>query len=372
MTAGALQGLRVIDLTHHLGGPLATMALAQLGADVVKVEPPEGDQWRHVDDVAGESRVFHAVNRDKRGIVLDLHTPQGRSTLHALVADADVVVHSLAPGVAERIGAGAEELTALNPRLVYCALSAFGPDGRRGTDVSLQSESGLVAANGGRPVPVPVHDMIAPWIMVAGILAALVERERSGLGQVVETSLLESSAALAAHRLIREGSGEPLFNRFVGALYRPYATADGAVSLACYAPRLHERALAAIGLEHLLDDPRFADLPSRARYSGDLADLIAARLAERPSAHWLDALRAAGLPHGDVSSTPFCLLDHPDAVAIGLVVEVEDPTLGTETVTAPPLRLSRTPARTTRPAPRLGEHTDEVLSEVLAPVGGRP
>jgi len=370
MTAGALDGLRVIDLTHHLGGPLATMALAQLGADVVKVEPPEGDQWRHVDDVDGESRVFHAVNRDKRGIVLDLHTPQGRAALHALVANADVVVHSFAPGVAERIGAGAQELTALDPRLIYCALSAFGPDGRRGTDVALQSESGLVTANGGRPVPVPVHDMIAPWIMVAGILAALLERERSGRGQVVETSLLESSAALAAHRLIREGSGEPLFNRFVGALYRPYATADGAVSLACYAPRVHERALTAIGLGDLLDDARFADLPSRARHSDELATLIGARLAERPSAHWLAELRAAGLPHGEVSPTPFSLLDHPDAAAIGLVVEVEDPTLGPETVTAPPLRLSRTPARTSRPAPRLGEHTDEVLREALAQTGG--
>jgi formyl-CoA transferase len=372
VSAGALDGLRVIDLTHHLGGPLATMALAQMGADVIKVEPPDGDQWRHVDDVAGESRVFHAVNRDKRGIVLDLQTAEGRDALHALVAGADVVAHSFAPGVAERLGAGAEELTALNPRLVHCSLSAFGPEGRRGTDVALQSESGLVTANGGRMVPVPVHDMIAPWIMVAGILAALMERERSGLGQVVETSLLESSAALAAHRLIREGSGEPLFNRFVGALYRPYETADGAVSLACYAPRLHERALAAIGLEHLLADPRFADLPSRARHSRELAELIAAQLRQQPSLNWLTALREAGLPHGEVSPEAFSLLEHPDAAAIGLVVEVDDPTLGPETVTAPPLRLSRTPARTGRPAPRLGEHTAEVLAEIAAIREDRP
>ena len=141
-SAGALDGLRVVDLTHHLGGPLATMALAQLGADVVKVEPPEGDGWRHVDDVQGESRVFHAVNRGKRGVVLDLRAPEGRAALHRLVADADVVVHSFAPGVAERIGAGADELMALNPRLVYCSLSAFGPQGRRGTDVALQSRVG--------------------------------------------------------------------------------------------------------------------------------------------------------------------------------------------------------------------------------------
>jgi formyl-CoA transferase len=361
-SAGPLDGLRVVDLTHHLGGPLATMALAQLGADVVKVEPPEGDGWRHVDDVAGESRVFHAVNRGKRGVVLDLHTDEGRAALHRLVADADVVVHSFAPGVAERIGAGADELTALNPRLVYCSLSAFGPNGRRGTDVALQSESGLVTANGGRVMPVPPHDTVAPWIMVAGILAALLERERSGEGQRVETSLLEASAALAAHRLIREGSGEPLFNRFVGALYRPYATRDGAIALASYAPRLHERALRAIGLGDLLDDPRFADVPSRARHSTELSELIAARLLDDTTDAWRATLNEAGLPHGEVSQAPWAVLDHPDAVAMGLVVEVDDPTLGTETVTGPPLRLSRTPAVAGAPAPRLGEHTEEVLA----------
>lgn len=361
MSAGPLRGVRVIDLTHHLGGPLATMALGQLGADVVKVEPPRGDDWRRVDDVAGESRVFHAANRDKRGVVLDLATDEGRDLLRGLVAEADVLVHSFSPGVAERLGAGYEELAALNPRLVHCSLSAFGPGGRRGTDVAMQSESGLVAANEGRPIPVPAHDTLVPWIMVAGILAALLERERSGLGQAVETSLLEASSALTAHRLIREDSGEPLFNRFVAALYRPYATADGAVALACYAPPMHEPVLALLGLGRLLRDPRFADLPSRARHSAELAEAIAERMASRPTAHWLALLREAGLPHGEVAETPYSLLDHPDAQALGLVAEIADPVLGVERVAGPPLRLSRTPARTARPAPRLGEHTDEVL-----------
>ncbi len=361
--SGPLEGVRVVDLTHHLGGPLATMALGQLGADVVKVEPPEGDGWRGVDDVEGESRVFHAVNRAKRGVVIDLTTDEGRAALHRLCDEADVVVHSFTPGVAERLGAGAQELCARNPRLVHCSLSAFGPGGRRGTDVALQSEAGLVAANGGRPMPVPAHDTLAPWIMVAGILAALLERERSGRGQVVETSLLEASAALAAHRLIRDGSGEPLFNRFVGALYRPYPTADGAIALACYAPRLHERCLTALGLGALLEDPRFADGPSRAQNSDALAELIGARLAAHTTAAWAELLRDAGLPHGEVAA-PFALLDHPDARAIGLVAEVEDPVLGTEVVTGPPLRLSRTPAVVGAPAPRLGEHTAEVLLAV--------
>ena len=365
-----LDGVRVIDLTHHLGGPLATMALAQLGADVVKVEPPEGDQWRMVDDVRGESRVFHAVNRGKRGAVLDLRTDEGRRDLLDLARGADVVVHSLAPGVPERIGAGAAELMAANPRLVYCALSAFGPAGPRGTDVALQSEAGVVTANGGRPLPVPVHDTLVPWIMVAGILAALLERERSGRGQLVETSLLEASGALAAHRLIREESGEPLFNRFVGALYRPYPTLDGGLALACYAPRLHERALQALGLGDLLADPRFADLPARARNSDALAEAIGRRLIDRPTAHWVSVLEAAGLPHGVVTDRPFSLLDHPRAHEVGLVVEVEDPVLGTEQVTGPPLRLSRTPASAGAAAPRLGEHTAEVLREARGAMAG--
>ena len=194
----------------------------------------------------------------------------------------------------------------------------------------------------------------------------MIERSQSGTGQIVETSLLEASAALAAHRLIREGSGEPLFNRFVGALYRTYPTSDGGIAVACYAPRLHERLLDALGLGHLLDDPRFADLPTRAANNNALAELVGERLAGETTAHWRTVLADAGLPHGVVSSEPFTLLDHPRARAIGLVTEIDDPTLGPELVTGPPLRLSRTPLRTHRPAPRLGEHSEQVLRELRA------
>ena len=187
--------------------------------------------------------------------------------------------------------------------------------------------------------------------MVAGILAALYERERSGRGQAVETSLLEAAAALAAHRLIRDGSGEPIFNRFVGACYRPYP-ADGAIALACYAPSMH-LLFAALGLDELADDERFATLPARARHSDELAGLLGARLASETTATWRERLSAAGLPHGRVSDRPLSLLDHPDAREIGLV-EVEDPTLGPELVTGPPMRFSRTPARTVRPRTAAG------------------
>ncbi|MDH3226914.1 MAG: CoA transferase [Thermoleophilia bacterium] len=363
MSGAPLEGIRVVDLTHHLGGPLATMALAQLGADVVKVEAPGGDEWRSVDDVAGESRLFHSVNRDKRGVVLDLKTPDGRSELLRLVDRADVLVHSFSPGVVDRLGVGADDLSARHPRLVYCSLSAFGPHRGRGSDIAVQAESGLIAANDGRIVPLPIHDTIVPWIMVSGILAALIERERSGRGQVVETSLLEAAGALAAHRSVRDESGEPLFNRFVGALYRTYPTADGDIAIACYAPRLQERLLEALGLAELLDDPRFSDLESRARHTNELAELISARLRADTAEGWCRLLRDADLPHGVVAAEPLSLLDHPDARALGLVVEMEDPTLGPELVLAPPLRFSRTPAATRRPAPRLGEHAAEVLSE---------
>ena len=369
MIGGPLDGVRVVNLSHHLGGPLATMALAQLGADVVKVEAPGGDEWRSVNDVGGECRLFHAINRDKRGIVLDLKSPDGAETLGSLVDQADVLVHSFSPGVAERLGAGAAELTRRNPRLVYCSLSAFGPHRGRGSDVTVQAESGLVAANDGRVVPVPVHDTLVPWIMVSGILAALLERERSGLGQVVETSLLEAAAALATHRLVRDGSGEPLFNRFVGALYRTYPTADGAIAIACYAPRLHERLLRTLGLADLLDDPRFSDPVSRAANSDALAAAVAERLRADTTAAWCERLAEAGLPNGPVAEEPLSLLDHADAHALGLVVEIDDPTLGPELVTGPPIRFSRTPAATRRPAPRLGEHTAEVLGGLATPPG---
>lgn len=368
MSTGALAGLHVVDLTHHLGGPLATMYLAQLGAHVVKVEPPSGDEWRLVDNVRGQSRQFHAVNRDKRGIVLDLKTEEGMEALGRLVDRADVFVHSFAPGVAERLGAGPEEMCARNPRLVYCALSAFGPSGRRGTDVALQAESGLVAANGDRIIPVPAHDTLVPFIMVSGILAALYERERSGQGQVVETSLLEAAAALAAHRLIRDASGEPPFNRFVSPFYRVYSTSDGSIAIACYAPRLHERLLHTLGLAPLLDDPRFSTLEARARHSGDLAGILEATIGADTSEAWRAKLAEAALPHGSVSDVPLSLLDHPEARAMGLVTEIDDPTLGPELVVGPPLRLSRTPARTAVPAPLLGQHTDEVLAELAQEV----
>lgn len=365
MSGGPLEGIRVVDLTHHLGGPLATMALGQLGADVIKIEQPGGDEWRAVDEVGGESRLFHSVNRDKRGIVLDLKSPAGAEALGRLLEDADVLVHSLSPGVAERLGFGAAEVTARHPRLVYCALSAFGPRRGRGSDIAVQAESGLIAANDGRIVPVPVHDTLVPWIMVSGILAALFERERSGRGQVVETSLLEAAGALSVHRLIRDDSGEPLFNRFVGALYRTYPTSDGTIAIACYAPRLQEPLLRTIGLGHLLEDPRFADIAARS-LNGDALDAeLRALLRTDTTAAWHQLLDAAGLPHGAVAEAPLSLLDHPDARALGLVVEMDDPATGTESLTGPPLRLSRTPAATRRPAPRLGEHTDEVL-------GGEP
>ncbi len=199
--------------------------------------------------------------------------------------------------------------------------------------------------------------------MGSGILAALLGRERSGRGQVVETSLLEAAGALSRHRLIREHSGEPLFNRFVGSLYRTYPTRDGALAVACYAPGFQEPLLRTLGLEELLDDPRFADLPARARHSEELAEHVGARLLTQTTAEWSRRLTEADLPHGAVAQTPLAVLDHPAARELGLVVEVDDPDLGTELLTGPPLRFSRTPGGTRRPSPRLGEHTAEVLDD---------
>ena len=272
--------------------------------------------------------------------------------------------------MAERLGAGAEETLERNPRLIHCSLSAFGPAGRRGTDVALQCESGLVAANGGRMVPVPVHDTIAPFVMVAGILAALYERERSGRGQAVETSLLEAAAALAAHRLIRDGSGEPMFNRFVGACYRPYPTADGAIALACYAPSMHLRLFDGPGPRRARRGRALRD-PARARPPLGRAGRADRRAPGRPRRPRPGASgsRPPACPTGGSATGPTPCSTTPTRRAMGLVVEVDDPTLGPELVTGPPLRLSRTPARTARPAPRLGEHTREVLDEIGVAAG---
>jgi crotonobetainyl-CoA:carnitine CoA-transferase CaiB-like acyl-CoA transferase len=372
-----LSGLRVLDVSHNLAGPLTAMHLGDLGADVIKVERPAGDEWREHERVPGHpgrSRHYVQANRNKRAVCLDLTRPQAREVMRELIARADVLVTNMRPGVAERLGFGWEEARAINERLVYCAMSAFGADGPRGGlpgyDILAEALAGFMppslAPEGQAPrsSPIPINDTALPLLACSGIMAALIERGRSGRGQLVEATILGTAVALNAHSLVRIESlpqhGVPTFSR---AFYRAYRTADGWLAVAAYAERLARSFCAVVGLPGLLDAPPWDDRAARVEREGELVELFAPRLRERATADWDDAMAAAGVPAAPVRERDE-LFDDRQVRATGLVEEVEDDELGTLTMTAPVVRLSDTPGSIRFTGRRLGADTRAVLAEL--------
>jgi crotonobetainyl-CoA:carnitine CoA-transferase CaiB-like acyl-CoA transferase len=353
------------------------MHLGDLGAEVIKVERPEGDEWRDHERVPGHpgrSRHYAQANRNKRAVCLDLKLPEGREVLRELLARADVLVTNMRPGVAERLGFGWEEARKLNPGLVYCAISAFGPDGPRGGrpgyDILAEALAGFMPPSltpdgeAPRSSPIPINDTALPLLACSGIMAALIERGRSGRGQLVEASVLGSAVALNAHSLVRiEGlpaHGVPTFSR---AFYRAYRTADGWLAVAAYAERLARRFCELLGLPGLLDAPPWDDRAVRVERQDELVALFAPRLLEHTTAEWDDAMAEAGVPAAPVRERDD-LFDDPHVRATGLVAEVEDEELGPMTMTAPVVRLSETPGSIRFTGRALGADTREVLAEL--------
>jgi crotonobetainyl-CoA:carnitine CoA-transferase CaiB-like acyl-CoA transferase len=367
----------VLDVSHNLAGPLTAMHLGDLGAEVIKVERPDGDEWREHERVPGHpgrSRHYLQANRNKRAVCLDLTHPDAREVMRELIVRADVLVTNMRPGVGERLGFGWEEARKLNPGLVYCAISAFGPAGPRagrpGYDILAEALAGFMppsmAGDGRAPAssPIPINDTALPLLASTGILAALIERGRSGRGQLVEASIIGSAVALNAHSLVRiealPGHGVPTFSR---AFYRAYETADGWIAVAAYAERLARRMCDALGLAGLLDGPPWDDRAVRVTRQDELVEAFAPRFRERTTAEWDDALAQAGVPAAPVRERDE-LFDDPQVRATGLVQEVEDPELGALTMTAPVVRLSETPGEIRFPGRHLGADTREVLGEL--------
>ncbi|HET9597123.1 MAG TPA: CaiB/BaiF CoA-transferase family protein [Anaeromyxobacteraceae bacterium] len=367
-----LQGLRVLDLSRLLPGPYASLVLADLGADVVKVEDPKGgDYLRWIPPLAGEqSGAFHALNRNKRSLALDLKTPGGAEVLLRLARRADVLLESFRPGVLERLGAGREALRAANPRLVVCAVTGFGQDGpyreRAGHDLNYAAIAGALALNGPAeqpwPLAVQAADLGGAWVAVAGILAALVRRGATGQGGFVDASMTEAVLGMLTLQLGSAWArGSPLRRGEEGltggaAWYRTYRTSDGGfVALGALEPHFFRRFCEAIGRPELAD--RQLDGGGR----GPVEELEAL-FASRTRADWV----ALGRDH-DVCLTAVLEgaepQDDPQLRARGVFGEVETPWEGRA------LRALRTPVRVDgaavalRPAPRLGEHTLEVLAE---------
>jgi crotonobetainyl-CoA:carnitine CoA-transferase CaiB-like acyl-CoA transferase len=387
-TRGPLSGIRVVDLSTVLAGPYATMVLADLGADVIKVEPPDGDATRGwgppwVGDVAAGTRTaayYLAVNRNKRSLRLDLKSAEGADVLRRLLIGADVLVENLRPGSLDRMGFDAATLRAHEPRLIHLSISGYGTSGpvagRPGYDFVIQAVGGLMSitgdrdADGGHPtkVGVAISDVVTGLYTAIGILAALVGRGEAGGGQRVDVSLLGSTLAV----LVNQAQNAFVTGRSPGRLgnahpnivpYETFATADGELAVGVGSERQWPRFCEAIGAPELAADPRFATNGERVDHRADLRPLIAARLATRPTAEWAAALDAAEVPNGAVADV-LGAFDSPDAEALGMSASVEHPSLGVLRQAGIPLVFEATPGAIRTAPPLLGEHTDQVLDEL--------
>ncbi len=381
--AASLSGVRVADFSRVLAGPYATMMLADLGADVIKIESPEGDgtrQWSPPVNRAGQSTYFAAANRGKRSVVCDLRDPEGLARAREYAATADVVIENFKPGTMERFGLGYEEIAAVNPGVVYCSISGFGDGAGRelpGYDLLVQAVGGLMSvtgrpdADGGEPTKVGVAlvDILTGLNAVIGIQAALLARGApehggSGRGQHVKVTLLgsllsalsnQASAALATGVSPgRLGNAHPSITP-----YETFETADQPIALAVGTDAQFARVCRILGVASAAEDPRFADNPSRVAHRAELRGLLLDRLRERPAAEWIDAFTAEQVPAGRVNTIAQAF-ELADVLGLGLVVETPalDPD-GRECVVrsvATPISLSGTPVRATMPPPGLGEH----------------
>lgn len=372
-----LDGVRVLDFTRVLSGPYATSLLADLGAEVIKVESPGGDDYRHVGPfhADGSSAIFEAVNRGKRGLVLDLGRPEHRAIARTLAVEADVVVENFRPGVADKLGIGWAELSALHPRLIHASISGFGqegPDARRPAyDIVVQAMSGLMHVTGdaeGPPTLVgeSIADVVSGLFAALGIVAALTERDRTGRGRRVDVSMFDSLMALqplvVARCLasgvapMRVGNRHPL-----SAPFGAYAAKDGSFVVAVLNEKLFAALCAVMNRPDCAADPRFATDPDRLAHEPLLRRAIEAWAADLSATDAVAKLVAAGVPAAEVADTATAL-EGAEARGRAVTQTVVHPTLGTLVVPEQPIRFSDAPRGVSAPAPRLGEH-DAVLAD---------
>lgn len=375
-----LDGMKVLDLTQIMAGPFCTMLLADMGADVVKLEKPSGgDDTRRMGPpfVNGQSAAFLSINRNKRSVVVDLKTKEGVSLVRQMVRKFDVLVQNFRPGSLERIGLGYDQLKTINPALVYCTISGFGTTGpyaqRAGFDLVAQGMSGLMSINGhsGSPptkVGVPITDLNAGIFAAYGILTAYIHRLKSGKGQHVDTSLMESgiaytfweSATYFATGMIPGPMGSA---HRLTAPYQAFKTSDGYINIGAANQSNWERLCKAINREDLLGDDRFTQPSNRMDNVSDLTAILDETFTLESSQHWLDIFDKMGVPSGPINNMADVYAD-PQVLARNMMVELNHPVAGRVKNIGIPVKLSVTPGTIHSPSPLLGEHTTEVLKEI--------
>ncbi len=379
--APPLTGRRVLDLSRVLAGPWCTMVLADLGAEVIKVENPNGgDDTRHWGPpyAGGESAYYLCANRNKKSIVIDLSTPDGQDVVRRLAAKSDVLVENFKLGGLARFGLDYDSLATLNPALIYCSISGYGRASpiadRPGYDYVIQAEGGLMAVTGavdGEPMKagVAVADLFTGMAAAQAILAALIARDRDGRGQHIDMALYDcqlamlanvgSAALVAGAEPDRYGNGHPTV-----VPYQVFQASDGGFVIAAGNDRQFAALALLAGHPEFAADARFVTNKARVENRVALIDLLVPLVAAKPKNLWLDSLRAAGVPCGEVRG-PLAALRAPEAAARAMVREVAHPTIGALPLVASPLRLSETPVTEPVAPPLLGEHRDQVLRDIL-------
>lgn len=375
---GPLAGVRVIDLSVNVLGPVATQILGDMGADVIKVEPPEGDYTRHLGPTRtdGMGVLFLSTNRNKRSIVLDLKNPLDRATLLRLVETADVFVHSMRPGAAHRLGLGFQQLSERFPRLIYASAAGYREDSSRrewpSFDDVIQGASGVAAMNADdgvpRYVPTIICDKLCGYILASSVGMALYARAKTGVGQQVQVAMMD---AMVGFNMIEHLWGGVLddpdlglgYNRMLSPHRRPYQTADGYLSLLAITNEQWRRLFIAMDRQDLIGDPRFAEIKPRGDNIDELYKIVVDEMKKKTSNEWGALLSKADLP-SDVVNDFRSLLADPYLTECGFFQRFEHPTEGRIVSMTGPTTYSRTKASIHRLPPKLGEHTQEILSEL--------
>lgn len=376
MMRHALDGLTVLDFTHIGAGPTCTMLLADMGARVIKVEPPQGELGRQLGPawIGEDSALYHAFNRNKLGLALDLKTAEGLEIAQRLAAAADVVVESMRPGVMDRLGLGHGRLTVQNPGLIYCSISAYGQDGpyseRPGVDGIIQADSGLMSIIGtptSEPckVQAPIVDVFTGYVAALGILAKLEQRRRDNIGGQLDVSLLNSALALQQSAIAsyladgvlpqRQGSAAPY-----SAPNEAFETADGWIMVAAYNGGRWERLCTVLGLTDLVADEQFATSPQRVANRGAMRDRLAAAFKTQPSEHWLDELRSVDVLCAGVADYTD-LVRHPQVVANAMIAEMAHQVAGVVRAPGLPINSRESNGLPHAASPSIGQHSCEIL-----------